>query len=661
MSIQDKIAELTHELNQANVAYYQNHQSLLSDQDFDFKLRELAKLEQEHPEFADPQSPTQRVGIDLSTDFAKIEHLHPMLSISNAYGPEETAKFLLDVEKGLGQKTEIIVEPKIDGASLAVVYQDRKLFYAVTRGDGQKGDDVTANIRTILDIPLELPEFAPMGRVEVRGEVYMNRRDFDTLNQKLIDAGQSPMQNPRNCASGTLKLKDPREVARRRLHFFAYQLLLDGDLFQTQSQALEMLSAWSFKANQHRLCMDLEAVLDYCNDFYARRDQLGYDIDGMVLKVDRLDQRQILGFTSKSPKWAAAYKFQAEQAESVVESIEYQVGRTGVITPVANLSPVNLCGTTVKRATLHNFDEINRLGLRVGDAVLVEKGGEIIPKVVTVLMEKRPADSLPFAEPETCPSCAATLARKEGEVALRCENLLCGAQLQRWLEHFVSRTALNIESIGPALIEQLLEASLVKSPVDLFKLDATALMSLERMGEKSAQNVLDSLELAKKNTSDKLLHALGIPMVGRTVAQNLMRTFPDLWALARASADELQKADGVSSKIATSVADYFADQNRQDMLREFSELGFDFTGIVATGGGLVGKTFVITGTLPNLGREEARAMVESAGGKVASSVSKKTHYVLAGEDAGSKLTKAQELGIPVITEEEFRQMLFSLQ
>lgn len=657
MDAHEKILSLRRELNEANLSYYRDHVSLMADVDFDFKLRELAALEDLHPEFFDAESPTLRVGVDLSDDFAKKDHLFPMLSISNVYGDEECSKFLADVQKSFSKQVEFIVEPKIDGASLSLVYENRQFQYAVTRGDGQRGDLVSANARAIMDIPMVLPSSAPAVRLEVRGEVYMSHKDFQFLNAQLVEAGDAPMQNPRNCASGTLKLKDSREVSRRRLRFFAYQILMENDLFDCQSAVLYSLAEYGFVANDFLLCTKEEEVLQFCQDYGARRSELAHDIDGMVIKVNDFEQRKQLGFTAKSPRWAAAYKFAAEQAETVLESVELQVGRTGVITPVANLSPVSLCGTTVKRATLHNFDEIARLDLHLGDRVVVEKGGEIIPKIVEVLIDQRPASALPVSVPETCPSCSSQLLKKEGEVALRCDNISCPDQLQRWCEHFVSRTALNIESIGPALIEQLIESQKIRQPLDLFDLSQEDLLSLERMGEKSAQNVLESLKLALRNTSDKLLHALGIPMVGRTVAQNLMKEFADLNELARASAEELKKMDGISDKIASSIVGYFSQEQNQAMLQKAAELGFDFKGLEKQGGVLLGKTVVITGTLPSLSREEARAMMEGAGAKVASSVSKKTHYLLAGEDAGSKLTKAQDLGVQILSEADLRALL----
>lgn len=657
MDAHEKILSLRRELNEANLSYYRDHVSLMADVDFDFKLRELAALEDLHPEFFDAESPTLRVGVDLSDDFAKKDHLFPMLSISNVYGDEECSKFLADVQKSFSKQVEFIVEPKIDGASLSLVYENRQFQYAVTRGDGQRGDLVSANARAIMDIPMVLPSSAPAVRLEVRGEVYMSHKDFQFLNAQLVEAGDAPLQNPRNCASGTLKLKDSREVSRRRLRFFAYQILMENDLFDCQSAVLHALAEYGFVANDFLLCTKEEEVLQFCQDYGARRSELAHDIDGMVIKVNDFEQRKQLGFTAKSPRWAAAYKFAAEQAETVLESVELQVGRTGVITPVANLSPVSLCGTTVKRATLHNFDEIARLDLHLGDRVVVEKGGEIIPKIVEVLIDQRPASALPVSVPETCPSCSSQLLKKEGEVALRCDNISCPDQLQRWCEHFVSRTALNIESIGPALIEQLIESQKIRQPLDLFDLSQEDLLSLERMGEKSAQNVLESLKLALRNTSDKLLHALGIPMVGRTVAQNLMKEFADLNELARASAEELKKMDGISDKIASSIVGYFSQEQNQAMLQKAAELGFDFKGLEKQGGVLLGKTVVITGTLPSLSREEARAMMEGAGAKVASSVSKKTHYLLAGEDAGSKLTKAQDLGVQILSEADLRALL----
>jgi DNA ligase (NAD+) len=657
----ERLHLLTLELQKANQSYYQDHISLMTDLEFDTALRELIALEEEFPAAKHPDSPSLRVGSDLSGDFAKIPHQVPMLSISNVYGTAEAEAFCQGLAESLGQLPTLVVEPKIDGSSLSLVYENHFLQYAVTRGDGSRGDDVSANAKTILDIPLTLPTSAPSGRLEIRGEVYMNHRDFAAINAKLIAEGQAPMQNPRNTAAGTLKLKSPKEAKRRKLRFFAYQLFVENTISPLHSAALQDLKDWGFVVNAHQICHQTEEVIAECLKWEAQRDQLGYDIDGMVIKVDAAELREKLGFTSKSPRWAAAYKFTAEQAHTQLESISLQVGRTGVVTPVANLKAVELCGTTVKRATLHNFEEIERLGLHLGDTIILEKGGEIIPKVVGVLTELRPINAPSIQSPKECPACASELVQKEGEVAWRCENPACPAQLQRWIEHFVSRPAMEIDSIGPALIEQLIQKDLVSTPADLYKLSLESLSSLERMAQKSAQNVLDALQESKNRPLDRLIHALGIRHVGRSVAQTLAQAFGSLEALAQAKSEEFAQKTAagalpdIGPKVTEAILNHFQRPESQNLIQEFIQLGLNPQAEIRDVSELIwaGHTFVLTGTLPSLDREAARALIEERGGKVSGSVSKKTSVVVAGAEAGSKLTKAQDLGLRIWDEAQF--------
>ena len=656
-TIVEQMRTLTQILREASDQYYLFGQSPRSDMDFDLAMKELEALEKAHPELRSDNSPTLRVGSDLSNDFPKVAHRVPMLSISNGYSEEDVANFIRQAGTPLGVAPDYTCEMKIDGVSLALIYQDGRLVRAITRGDGQKGDDVTANAMTIGDIPRILRE-SMVGTFEVRGEIYMERNAFANLNERLMSDGHKGLQNPRNTVAGSIKLKDPRECAKRPLRFFAYAV--PAEMAQpSQSGNLKLLLRLGFQVNEFRTVDSIDSLMEYSRSIDSRRPDLPFDIDGMVIKIDRLDQQRELGFTAKSPKWAIAYKFQTERAYTRVLSVDYQVGRTGTVTPVANLEPVWLCGTTVKRATLHNFSEIERLGLRVGDLVGVEKGGEIIPKIIEVDLAQRGSDTFPIAEPESCPECGSALVHPEGEVALRCENLHCRAQLERLLAHFASREAMNIENLGPALIAQLLDAKKARSPADLFSLTLPDVLQLDRMAEKSAQNVLDAIALSKTASLERLVHGLGIRFVGRTSARNLARHFRTLDKIMAASVEDLQMVPEVGFRIAESIREFFDDRKNLEEIQKLIDAGVNTEFKGSGGSKFAGQTIVLTGTLPTLGREEARALIEENGGKVSSSVSKKTSWLLAGSDAGTKLEKAQELEIRIVSEEEFREMLAS--
>lgn len=658
---QPEILQLSQELQQANQQYYQGQSTGLSDQEFDFKLKTLQALEEQYPQYKLPNSPTERVGSDLESNFAKHQHEFPMLSISNTYNFDELLQFIEDTQS---PHSEFVVEQKIDGCSLSLIYQDGQLTQGVTRGDGSQGDTVTENIRTILDIPLNLNTHSQKlkGRLEVRGEVYMTRQDFNHLNERLIALGDKPMQNPRNTAAGTLKMKNSKEVAKRRLRFFAFSIPHETHC-KYHSENLQWLQELGFKIAPHLCTSDFEEMKTFIHQNDLGREDAKYDIDGMVIKTNSILKQISLGNTSKSPRWLVSYKFLAEKALSQLLSIQYQVGRTGAVTPVANLAPVSLAGTTVKRASLHNFDEIQRLGVQLLDYVWVEKGGEIIPKVTEVELEKRPENSQKIIPIKECPECESQLIKLEEEVVLRCVNPLCPAQVQRAIEHFVSREAMNIDSLGPALIVQLIEHFQVRKASDLYKIKTTHLVQLERMGEKSAKNTIQALESSKSNTLSQLIHGLGIRHVGRNASKILASSVENLWELKDLSINQLEELPEIGAKIAESVYEFFHDEIALNELRALEAKGLNFTSPSSPDSEssmsqpLKDQTIVITGTLPNLGRSEARKMAEEAGAKVSGSVSAKTHLLLAGEKAGSKLTKAEALGIRVISEETFLEMI----
>ncbi|SHK27698.1 NAD-dependent DNA ligase LigA [Fibrobacter sp. UWB12] len=677
--------ELKKQLEEASRLYYKDGVSPMSDQDFDFGLKEMEALEAKYPELRGKESLTQRVGSDLTNDFAKVAHAVPMLSIANVYSEEEMREFVKAAEEGIAdiessldpshsraqddttnnviaseakqsptQSTKKwICERKIDGVSLSVVYENGRLKQAATRGDGAQGDDVTLNALTIADIPeyfdakkLKIdPSEIPQGTFEVRGEVYMEREAFERLNEQFILENKKTFQNCRNTVSGSLKLKSVAECKTRPMRFFAYHIPQSNN--KTHEENLKQLKRLGFHTNDYWTADTVDEIMAISEKIGASRDSLPFDIDGMVVKLNDLQQQRELGSTSKSPRWAIAYKFKAERAYTPLLSVEFQVGRTGAVTPVANLAPVRLAGTTVKRATLHNFDEVARLDLHYGDTVGVEKGGEIIPKITDVKRELRPAGASPVVAPEKCPVCGEQLTHIDGEVILRCENMHCQAQVQCLFEHFVSREAMNIENLGPALIASLLATGKIKRIPDLYRLTLEDLESQERMAKKSAKNVFDAIQASKQKSLENLLHGLGIRFVGRTSARNIAKHFRTLEKIRTATVEELQNVTDVGERIGKSVYEFFHTPLYTNEIDELVALGLptEFKGVVKTL--FQGQTAVITGTLPNMDRDEARKLIEENGGKVSGSVSKKTSWVLAGEAAGSKLTKANELGIPV--------------
>ena len=665
--------ELKKQLEEASRLYYKDGYSPMSDQDFDFGLKEMEALETKYPELRGNASLTQHVGSDLTNDFAKVSHAVPMLSIANVYSTEEMAEFVRAAEEGIADLDPVasgsrmtqpltssstnshkwICERKIDGVSLSLVYENGRLKQAATRGDGAQGDDVTLNALTIADIPETLdakklkidPSEIPQGTFEVRGEVYMERSAFEELNDRFVLEGKKTFQNPRNTVSGSLKLKSVAECKTRPMRFLAYHIPQSNN--STHEENLQQLKKLGFHTNDFWTAENVDEIMKISEQIGESRDSLPFDIDGMVVKLNDLAMQRALGTTSKSPRWAIAYKFKAERAYTPLLSVEFQVGRTGAVTPVANLAPVRLAGTTVKRATLHNFDEVARLDLHYGDTVGVEKGGEIIPKITDVKKELRPKGAMPIVAPERCPVCGEPLTHIDGEVVLRCDNLHCKAMVQCLFEHFVSREAMNIENMGPSLIASLLETGKIKRIPDLYRLTVEDLQSQERMAEKSAKNVYDAIQKSKDQSLERLLHGLGIRFVGRTSAKNLAKHFRTLEKIRTATIEDLQNVTDVGERIGKSVYDFFHTPVYTNEVDELVELGCptEFKGIIKSL--FQGQTAVITGTLPNMEREEARRLIEENGGKVSGSVSKKTSWVLAGEAAGSKLTKAKELGVPV--------------
>lgn len=668
--IQRRIEELRAEVRRLNDAYYVRAEPLVSDFEYDALLHELQQLEAAHPEFAAETSPANSFGSDLTEGFVSVAHLVPMLSIDNTYSQEEFTKFDERRRKELGleggEQIAYVLESKIDGVAISLLYEDGRLVRGVTRGDGRKGDDVTANLRTIRDIPGTL-RGAPKGRVEVRGEIYYERAAFDAMNDERERKGLARFANPRNGAAGTLKLLDPKIVAERPLRMFAYALgHADEELFApTQFDLLALFEEWGLRVNGNReLVEGADAVLETLLKWESLRHSLPFETDGVVIKVDRRDWQAELGATSKSPRWVVAYKFSAEQVETVLESVSWQVGRTGAVTPVANLRPVYLAGTTVKRATLHNTDELERLGLRIGDAVLIEKGGEIIPKVISVVPARRPESAEVIHIPSECPSCGAELHRIAGEVALRCISSSCPAQFAESLRHFASRNAMDIEGLGDKLVDQLVTSGLVRQFSDLYTLAWEQIAGLERLGEKSARNIIAAIKGSKTRPLASFLFALGIRHVGVSTAGDLARHFGTVDAIASASLEDLQAVEGIGDVVAVSVRDWFATEQNRALLSTLDQCGVmpdaDRTAeerMAHRDNTFAEKTFVLTGELSGMKRDETKKEIEKRGGKVSGSVSKKTHAVIVGESPGSKYDKAVELGVPIWTEEDLRNRL----
>jgi len=659
-----KIAELRKELEDHNYKYYVLAQPEISDYDFDMKLRELEKLEAEFPEYADPYSPTQRVGSDISKAFEQVEHRYPMLSLSNAYSEGEIRDFDNRIKKLIGEDFEYVCELKFDGSSISLLYENGNLVRAVTRGDGVKGDDVTVNARTIRSIPLTLRGSGYPESFEIRGEIVMPFHVFEELNKQREEAGEPLLANPRNTAAGTLKMLDPSIVASRKLDAYFYSLMGDNLPADGHYENLQKAREWGFKiSDATRICRNLDEVFNYLHEWDLERHKVPVATDGVVIKVNSRNLQEELGFTAKSPRWAVAYKFKAESAATILKSVSYQVGRTGAVTPVANLEPVQIAGTVVKRASLHNADIIKNLDLHLNDTVFVEKGGEIIPKITGVDAEKRHPMALPVEFIDICPECGTLLVRNEGEAAHYCPNETgCPPQIKGKMEHFVSRKAMDIDGLGQETIELLYNQGLAKSIADLYLLKKEQLSGLERMGEKSAQRILDGLEESKKAPFERVLFALGIRYVGETVAKKLAKVVHSIDNLRQKTREELTEIDEIGDRIAESILDFFSKPAHLEMIEFLKKQGLQFQlseeMLNNRTEKLKGLSIVISGTFEKHSRDELKQLIEQNGGKNVGSISKKTNYVLAGENMGpSKLEKAQNLGIPIISEEEFLKML----
>lgn len=657
----DRISELRHLLEQANEAYYQDAQPFMSDKEFDEKLKELEKLEQEY-DLQDPESPTQRVGGEVSSVFETVQHPVPLLSLDNTYNEEELNDFDGRVKRILGHEDyEYMVELKFDGASLRLRYENGELVLGATRGDGQQGDDITGNIKTIRDIPLVLEGENLPAVIEVRGEAYIEREAFARLNERREEEGLNVFANPRNSTAGSLKMQDPKAVAQRPIRFFAFDMLLDEeDDTLTQSRKAELLDAYGLPVCEHyKVCSSIDQVHEIIADWDELRHDLPYETDGVVIKVNQSSLREQLGTTSKFPRWAIAYKFEAEQATTKIKDITLQVGRLGTITPVAELEAVQLAGTTVKRASLHNEDEIQRKDIRIGDTVVVEKAGEIIPQVISVVNPDREGRSEPFTFPETCPACGSELIKYEDEVAWRCVNPACPPQVRIKIEHFASRDAMDIEGLGESVVDQLVSADLIQTYADLYDLKKEQVIELERMAEKSAQNLIDAIEKSKEQPFERVIYALGIRFVGKTVAKDLAKAFKTMDKLQSLTEEELEAVDSIGPRIAESVVEFFKNEKNQAIVKRLGEYGLQFEKEEEEQASSIfeGKKFVLTGSLPTYTRKEATELIEKHGGKTASSVSGNTDYVLAGESAGSKLDKAQKLGVEILDEATFRDMI----
>ena len=656
MDYRAEMKQLRDTLNENARLYYTLDRSTMSDYEYDHLYRRLQDLEREHPEEITPDSPTQRVGDAVRNDFAEVLHPVPLESLEDVFDGNEVQEFLAKVLETLPQ-AEYSVEPKVDGLSVALEYRDGVFYQGATRGDGRKGEDVTGNLRTIRSIPMVLPEKLP--RLIVRGEVYMARSVFEEINEELELEGKPLLANPRNAAAGSLRQKDPKMCAKRRLDIAVFNLqLAERRTFTTHAETLAYLKAQGFPTIPHATLSNGEDILREIDRLGDTRMEFPFDIDGAVVKLNNLSDRDILGSTAKCPKWAVAYKYPPEQKPSRVVDIVVQVGRTGVLTPKAVLEPVRLAGTTVTNATLHNQDYIREKDIRIGDTVIVQKAGEIIPEIVSVEREKRPDDAAEFVFPQTCPVCGAPVLRDPDGAAIRCTGAECPAQLLRNLIHFAARDAMDIDGVGPAVLQQLIEAKLVANPADLYDLTAEQLEKLERMGAKSAQNAVEAIAKSKENDLWRLIYALGIRQVGEKAAKVLAAHFGSMDALRRATAEELTQIDDVGAVTADYITRWMQSEQAADLLERLKNAGLNMESRrTLVDSRFAGMTFVLTGALTRFTREEAGEMIEQRGGKAASSVSKKTTYVVAGENAGSKLKKAQELNIPVLSEEEFLALL----
>ena len=664
MDVKKETEELRRQIQHHDYLYYVLAQPEISDYDYDHLFKKLEQFEKENPEYITPDSPTQRVSGQPTKEFATIQHRTPMLSLANTYSEAELREFDERI-KGLlneNEKFEYVTELKIDGLAISLIYENGLFVQGVTRGDGLHGDDVTKNLRTIKSLPLRIinQEQIPV-KLEARGEVYLSIDSFQKVNAQRAGNGEPLFANPRNSAAGTIKLQEPRLVAERGLALYCYQFIdhttseMTGDHFGH----LQLLRHFGFPVNPHiKVCPSIEEVLAYCREWEEKRQQLSCEIDGVVVKVNDLAQQRRLGFTAKSPRWAIAFKFKAIQAQTLLEKITWQVGRTGTVTPVAELKPVRLAGSVVSRATLHNPDEIERKDIREGDEVVIEKGGDVIPKVVRTLTELRDKSSRVYRIPEKCPVCSSKLERNETEAALRCPNSNCPAQINRRIEHFASRGAMDIDGLGTALVDLLVNENLIRDFGDLYNLKEEELVLLERMGKKSAQNLIHAINGSKKQSLDRIIFALGIPFIGITAARILAWQYGDLRSLQIAGQEELETITGIGTKMAESIVSYFKSEPNKLLIEKLGRAGVNLSkGIEKKTGNLNDLIFVLTGTLPGLSRQQASELIIQNGGKVSAQVSKNTSYLLAGEKAGSKLREARQLGIRIIDEKQLRKLI----
>jgi len=664
MDIHRHIQQLREDINRHNIRYYVHDDPVVSDAEYDVLLRELESLEQEHPTLITADSPTQRVGAAPLSEFQPLTHRLPMLSLANAMNEDELIEFDTQVKKGLGAENEVeyIAEPKLDGLAVELVYENGSFSHGSTRGDGTTGEDITQNLRTIRAIPLTIQHEEPLPKLlEIRGEVYITHSEFKTMNERRLENGEPPFANPRNCAAGSLRQLDASITAQRPLRIYCYAPgVIEGAAFNSQKEFLDALPKWGFPVNPHIVTgLGVDFLIGYYQKAEKLRSQLEYDIDGVVFKVNSFTHQDELGVRSRSPRWAIAGKLKSQQVTTKILNIEASLGRTGAVTPVAKLEPINVGGVTVSNATLHNQDEIDRKDVRIGDTVLIQRAGDVIPEVVKVVMEKRPKGTLPYTLPNNCPVCSHEIFRPEGEVVARCQNMECPAQVKGRIEHFVSKGCMDIDGFGTKLVDQLVEKKLVKNVADIYSLNLGQLSELERMAEKSAQNIYESINISKSTTMARFVHGLGIRNVGEHASKVLEKSFSgNLENLMDAGIEALTAIHEIGGIMAESIIDFFKDSSNRNVIQACLDLGIKFAKVEQIQESeFTGKTFVFTGNLEKFSRKDAQSMVEKLGARASGSVSSKTDYVVAGPGAGSKLKKAEELNIPIYSEDEFLELI----